>query len=307
MKRFSLILSLLSVLNFAFSFDNKISQQEYISIWKDVAIQQMNNYKIPASITLAQAILESANGNSELANKANNHFGIKCSDWNGDSYLKDDNKKNECFRKYNHAKESFEDHSLFLKNRSRYDFLFTYESGDYKSWAKGLKQAGYATNPNYPKLLIDLIEKYNLQQFDGKSTNTSFSTNSISGNKTNKIILNSSEKHKIQKHSNDINYVLAKKGDTFYRLSKELNISLKQLYKYNELGDKKDCLEEGEIVYIEAKKRKSSTKNAITLKEETTLRLVSQTEGIKLKKLLKYNQIELADAKLKKGTKVYLK
>lgn len=307
MKRFSLILSLLSILNFAFSFDNKISQQEYISLWKDVAIQQMHNYKIPASITLAQAILESANGNSELANKANNHFGIKCSDWKGDSYLKDDNKKNECFRKYKHAKESFEDHSLFLKNRSRYSFLFTYEQNDFKSWAKGLKQAGYATNPNYPKLLIDLIEKYNLQQFDGKSTNTSFSTNSISGNKTNKIILNSSEKHKVQKHSNDINYVLAKKGDTFYRLSKELNISLKQLYKYNEFGDKKDCLEEGEIVYIEAKKRKSSTKNAITLKEETTLRLVSQTEGIKLKKLLKYNQIELADAKLKKGTKVYLK
>jgi flagellum-specific peptidoglycan hydrolase FlgJ len=127
----------------------------------------MRNYRIPASITLAQAILESGSGQSKLAKNGRNHFGIKCtSDWNGRTILEDDDKKDECFRKYRKAKHSFRDHSEFLANKKRYAFLFELDKRDYKAWANGLKKAGYATNPNYPTLLINLIEKYNLEKYD---------------------------------------------------------------------------------------------------------------------------------------------
>jgi flagellum-specific peptidoglycan hydrolase FlgJ len=137
------------------------TRAQYIAQWKDVAIDQMEKYGIPASITLAQAILESGDGNSELARGANNHFGIKCHGWEGKKVYHDDDRRNECFRKYKNAHESFKDHSLFLQ-RSRYQFLFDYNITDYKSWAKGLKKAGYATNPKYPALLIRLIEENRL-------------------------------------------------------------------------------------------------------------------------------------------------
>ncbi len=139
--------------------EKKYTQQEYVSLWKETAIKQMNQYKIPASITLAQGILESGNGNSDLAQEANNHFGIKCSDWKGETFHKDDDQKNECFRKYSEAKQSYEDHSLFLTSKTRYAALFTLENSDYKAWAKGLKDAGYATNPKYPELLIEIINQ----------------------------------------------------------------------------------------------------------------------------------------------------
>lgn len=144
------------------SVQAKMTKEDYISQWSKVAVEQMYAHNIPASITMAQGILESSYGNSMLAVEANNHFGIKCHTWEGDRVYKDDDKKDECFRKYTHALESFEDHSLFLAGRSRYAELFTYELTDYKSWAKGLKKAGYATNPKYPQLLIDIIEKNEL-------------------------------------------------------------------------------------------------------------------------------------------------
>lgn len=138
----------------------------YIEQYKDIAIEEMNKYGIPASIKLAQAILESGNGNSYLARSANNHFGIKCGGvWTGKSVKKDDDNRNDCFRVYKKAEESFRDHSQFLL-RKRYEKLFTLAKDDYKGWARGLKEAGYATNPRYPQLLIDLIERYNLQQYD---------------------------------------------------------------------------------------------------------------------------------------------
>lgn len=142
----------------------------YIDAFKAVAIEEMNKYGIPASITLAQGILESASGNSSLARYANNHFGIKCtSDWKGKGYFKDDDKANDCFRVYKDARESYKDHSEFLK-RKRYSFLFELDKNDYKNWARGLKQAGYATNPKYPDLLINIIDKYQLYQFDQPET-----------------------------------------------------------------------------------------------------------------------------------------
>ncbi|WP_316830436.1 glucosaminidase domain-containing protein [Pedobacter aquatilis] len=142
----------------------------YIDEFKAVAIEEMNAYGIPASITLAQGILESGSGNSDLAKYANNHFGIKCtSDWKGKNYFRDDDQKNDCFRVYKDARESFKDHSEFLK-RKRYSALFQLDKNDYKSWAQGLKQAGYATNPKYPDLLINTIEKYQLYQYDQSET-----------------------------------------------------------------------------------------------------------------------------------------
>jgi len=142
------------------------SAQDYINRYQGIAIQEMNTYGIPASITLAQGLLESANGNSTLAREANNHFGIKCtSDWMGKSFLQDDDKRDDCFRVYNSPEDSFRDHSEFLL-RKRYAALFELDKDDYKGWAKGLKQAGYATNPRYAQLLIDLIERYGLYEYD---------------------------------------------------------------------------------------------------------------------------------------------
>ena len=159
-----LVLFLL-LFSFQLSAQN-MTRNEYIDKYKDEAIYQMKKYKIPASITLAQGILESGDGNSELAKKSNNHFGIKChSDWEGERVYHNDDKKNECFRKYNKVRDSYDDHSEFLL-RPRYASLFEYALTDYKSWAKGLKKAGYATNPNYAKHLIKIIEENELHKLD---------------------------------------------------------------------------------------------------------------------------------------------
>jgi len=147
--------------------------ERYINKYSSIAVEEMNKYNIPASITLAQGILESGAGESRLAKKGNNHFGIKChNNWNGPTIIEDDDKKGECFRKYNDATDSYRDHSLFLTEKGRYSFLFKYKRSEYKKWAKGLKKAGYATNPEYSKLLIDIIEKNKLYRFDNKVKRT---------------------------------------------------------------------------------------------------------------------------------------
>ena len=162
MKFFFNLFFFLSLTSFSQTLTN-----EYINDYRDLAIEEMNLYNIPASITLSQGILESSNGKSMLATKANNHFGIKChSSWEGDRVFHDDDEKGECFRKYNTVEDSYRDHSLFLANSSRYSFLFEIPIENYKSWAKGLKKAGYATNPKYSKLLINIIKRYNLDQYD---------------------------------------------------------------------------------------------------------------------------------------------
>jgi flagellum-specific peptidoglycan hydrolase FlgJ len=148
--------------------NTKYTTETYIAAYKHIAIAQMHKYGIPASIILAQAILESGNGNSELARNANNHFGVKCTkDWQGKTYTHDAENKNECFRSYPDAEASFKDHIEFLR-RPRYAALFDLGSSDYKGWAKGLKKAGYATNPKYPALLTGIIDKYNLHDYDRK-------------------------------------------------------------------------------------------------------------------------------------------
>lgn len=309
MKNKLVLLSVLTHFLLLANDEKKYSQQEYISMWKDIAVQQMNEYKIPASITLAQGILESGFGNSLLAKEANNHFGIKCSDWKGETFYKDNN---ECYRKYKNAKKSYEDHSLFLTTRSHYEPLFKLKITDYKAWAKGLKEAGYATSSSYPTKLIDIIEKLKLYELDGnyldKSSNEDKSKNDEGKNSNQiEVIKTLTNKHEIKTHVNNIKYIEAKKGDTYYRISKEFGIGMWQLYRYNDFHTKKDYLIEGDIIYLQPKKRKNKKTKNVVVKEDLTLRMLAQKEGVKIQRLKKINAIENEDDVLAKGSKIKLK
>ena len=218
----------------------KISTLDYINRYKAISIREMKLYGIPASITLAQAILESGTGNSDLARYANNHFGIKCTaDWGGKGYYKDDDQKNDCFRVYNNPDESFKDHSSFLK-RKRYGALFELNRDDYVGWANGLKQAGYATNPNYPQLLISIIQKYNLQNYDsGEGKIEKIKREDRVFTDINKDI----PKEKIKDKPVDAPAIIAgdsyivQKGDTLYNISKRFALSVDELMMMNDLPD----------------------------------------------------------------------
>lgn len=283
--------------------EKQFSKKEYVETWRTTAVQQMIQYKIPASITLAQAILESGSGNSELARKGNNHFGIKCHDWDGQTMYLDDDQKGECFRVYNSAEESYNDHSDFLKKKQRYSNLFLLETNDYKGWAKGLKEAGYATNPKYPELLIGIIEDLKLNELDvlGSPNNENAPDLTASAEKL------SETKHTVMIHENKVKYIVAKKGDTFYRISKEFGLGLWQLYKYNDFGPRKDVLVEGDIVYIQPKRSRSKKNDTVKLTKEMSLRELSQVEAIKLESLIKLNKISSGDELLPKGEKVTLR
>lgn len=278
-------------------------------------MNQMNVYNIPASITLAQAVLESQYGNSRLSTMANNHFGIKCHKWTGPTFYQDDDKKNECFRKYKDAKESFKDHSEFLKYRDRYASLFNLKISDYKGWARGLKKCGYATNPKYAELLIKIIEDYQLYQYDTPGKIPPMTVHSI-GNKTdhknikysatNPMPLN---RHKVQSMSNGVKYIVAQRGDTFYKITKEFELGLWQLYKYNDYGKKKDVLVPGDIIFLQPKKSKvgKHDQKTIVLEKNTSLRQISQRYGVKLTSLQRKNNITRPDETLTSGTKIFLK
>ena len=296
------------------SLSNTLSAQqttveEYIKKWENVAVEQMIEHGIPASITMSQGILESGYGNSMLAVKANNHFGIKCHDWQGASVFKDDDKKNECFRKYENASASFEDHSAFLTGRSRYAFLFELDKSDYKAWARGLKEAGYATNPKYPKLLIELIEKHELyklderidfEKFEPEEKNIKNDKPAIAESKTNK--------HKVYVNANRTKYVIAQSGDTFYQISKEFGFHLRQMNKWNDFPDTKDVLVEGDIVYIMPKKNKLKNGTArVEIESDQELWEISQVYGIKLKSLMQINKINTPNIEMSKGDIVFLK
>jgi flagellum-specific peptidoglycan hydrolase FlgJ len=193
--------------------------EEYIANFSGIAQEEMRLYKIPASITLAQGILESGAGRGELTQKANNHFGIKCHDWEGDRVYHDDDRSQECFRKYNDSKYSYRDHSLFLSKRNRYADLFELDSDDYEAWAKGLRAAGYATDRMYPKKLIELIERYDLDRFDSE----------VLGKKY--------KKERIAYTTRGANSYIVQKGDTLYSIAKRNNITVETLQKMNNLPD----------------------------------------------------------------------
>lgn len=281
--------------------ERRTSRNEYITKYKDDAIREMHQSGVPASITLAQGILESGDGNSPLAMYANNHFGIKChAGWTGESMRIDDDKKNECFRKYETAYESFRDHSQFLATRSRYEFLFKLKITDYKGWAKGLKKAGYATNPKYANLLIMLIEQNDLSQYDnfGKVP-----PRKPSKNKTSKVLAGKKQVRTVKLHNN-VKYVVVKEGDSFYRIAHDFEMDLRQLYKYNDLN-KGDVLKTGEVIYIQPKRNKAAEEYHV-VREGDTMRSISQNYGIKLKKLYKKNLMILG-TQPKVGDKLNLK
>ncbi|MAP54529.1 glucosaminidase domain-containing protein [Altibacter sp.] len=201
----------------------------YIASYSTIAMEEMLQYGIPASITLAQGILESGAGRGELTSKANNHFGIKChKEWTGDRVYHDDDELQECFRKYKDPKYSFRDHSLFLTQRSRYQDLFKLRKDDYKGWAKGLRKAGYATDPKYPEKLISIIERYDLTKYD----------NEVLGNKAN--FLNPDDS-KIGTYS-------VQKGDTLYSIARRFNITVDTLKEYNGLIS--DTISIGQVLYL---------------------------------------------------------
>ncbi len=276
----------------------RMSTEEYIDLYKDVAIKKMKEYRIPASITLAQGILESGSGNSSLARKANNHFGIKChKGWTGKTFIMDDDEKNECFRKYKHASDSYRDHSQFLTQRGRYSFLFDYPITDYKKWAHGLKKAGYATNPKYPQLLIRIIEKYSLDQYDRKGGKGKSKPKKVVEETTSFVAISVADFTKVDTSpkgrsvyiNNGKKLIVVQQGDTFYALAEEFEIYSWQLFKYNEVN-KKHILQIGELIYLEKKKNKAEKSYKIhVVSEGENMRQIAQLYGIKLKKLHKMN------------------
>lgn len=214
--------------------------QTYIDRFKNIAITEMNKYGIPASITLAQGILESGNGNSDLARYANNHFGIKCtSDWRGKGYYKDDDAKDDCFRVYSNPDESYRDHSEFLK-RKRYAPLFELEKDDYQGWARGLKAAGYATNPRYPELLISIIERYELHKFDrkeGKIEKIRREDRVLADINKNIPAEPIKDKPVDAPVAIEGDYYIVVKGDTPYSLSKRFGLTVDELLQMNQIYD----------------------------------------------------------------------
>lgn len=276
---------------FAQPAEYKMTRPEYVEKYKDIAIKEMLENGIPASITLAQGILESDAGNSALAMYANNHFGIKChKDWPGEKYIQDDDAKDECFRKYKEAEASFDDHSEFLKTRGRYAFLFELRKTDYKGWADGLKEAGYATEPAYASRLIKLIDDYKLHQYDRmqeiaidkpkKKTEPQIikpTTSAISASR--RLFLN-----------NRIKYVVVQDGDTYYKIAHDFDMRLWQLHNYNETG-KQTCLQVGDIVYLQPKRRHSQKEETHTVRWGESMYYISQLYGIKMRHLYKMNKM----------------
>ncbi len=250
---------------------------EYINLYKDIAIEQMNKYHIPASITLAQGLLESGAGKSDLARKSNNHFGIKChSSWEGKRTYHDDDRNGECFRVYKSVRDSYEDHSIFLATGSRYAFLFSYSQTDYKNWARGLKRAGYATSATYADKLIEIIERYNLNRFDQPQQ----------GGATKPQIANAHTPY----IANDIVYIVARQGDTMYSIAEEFGISKRKLISYNDRY-RGYVPNKGDIIYLGRKHWKAQKPNTEhVVKDGESLHMISQQYGVRLNRLYRMNK-----------------
>ena len=262
--------------------------EDYIKQYRDLAVDEMKKYHIPASITLAQGLLESGAGQSTLARKSNNHFGIKCgSDWQGKTVRHNDDARGECFRAYKHPKQSYEDHSKFLAGRPRYASLFKLKITDYKGWARGLKKAGYATDPRYAQRLIDIIELYDLDKYDKKG-----------GLKWMKENPNPHHPY----IANGLLYIVVRAGDTWKSISKEFDISQKKLRKYNDLYKGYE-LQPGDILYLEKKNRKAQKEHVVhVLRAGESMYLISQKYGIRLKNLYKLNKMDADEPAPEVGT-----
>lgn len=287
------------------------SYERYIATYHPVAIAQMERYNIPASITLAQGLLESGAGTSKLTRKSNNHFGIKADkSWKGRRTSSMDNGRLCYFRVYDSAMESYEDHSKFLAGRSHYAFLFDLKKTDYKGWAKGLKKAGYAEDPAYPSKLINLIERYELYKYDTQSTrsNTGYSASAGSGVPAVSVSggISFGGTRPIYR-ANELMYIIADTGDTFKSLAKETGVSRRKLIRYNDLY-KNYAIKAGDIIYLEKKNTKAQKPYKFhTTENGESLYTISQKYGIRLKKLLDMNPQFREYATLKVGDIVRLR
>ena len=301
----------------------KILREEYILMYKDIAIEEMERTGVLASITLAQGIVESNGGNSELAKASNNHFGIKChSGWSGEKVFHDDDHTGECFRAYRSPEESFRDHSDFLALRERYSFLFELDKTDYKGWCKGLKSAGYATDRSYDQKLIRIIESHQLYQYDRTTDPGRLAAAPKASDKKNKEIIKtanenfvySPEATVIDIHGlkggqiNNVDYIVAQNGDTWGSLIEKYNKMPWELYRYNDISREMSAeIVPGQIIYLQPKRRKAekSFKHHIVAEGET-LWSISQKYGVRLKRLYKLNRMS-SDQELLEGQRVYLR
>lgn len=301
MKKILIILLSISFLT-AFSAAGNTPQKKYIEQFAPLAVEEMYRSGIPASITLAQGLLESRYGQSELAVEGNNHFGIKChNNWSGKKMYHDDDLKGECFRKYPSPEHSYRDHSDFLRYRERYAFLFDLEITDYKAWAYGLKKAGYATDPQYPAKLIKLIEEYSLYEYDSPELMISRSgkklsipdspsrigqTEKLTGQARADFHFNAARELYRQ---NGVPFVYSIEGETYESLAASNNLFLREILKFNDL-DRTQALTPGTKVFLQQKKRqavKGLDKHVV--EEGESMRSIAQKYGVRLKNLYKLN------------------
>jgi LysM repeat protein len=290
---------------------------EYVALYKDIAIREMKRMGVPAAISLAQGILETESGNSDLVKKSNNHFGIKCkSTWTAETVSHDDDAPGECFRAYKSAEDSYRDHSNFLRGSSRYAFLFRLNPGSYKEWAYGLRKAGYATNPKYPEILIKNIEDNNLEQYtlEGLNEVPVFDTSKYSNDPedknvdTLKSIGENDSDHIISKPNNFIingsKALFVTKGTSLLAIASQNNINLNRLLEINDLG-KDGLLDKDQYIFLE-KKQKQGDRDYYIVQQHETLYDVAQKNGIILQSLYDYNDISSAD-NIYPGTKILLR
>jgi hypothetical protein len=273
------------------------SYDDYIKQYSGLAVQQQKKYRIPASITLAQGILESGAGQSELARKSNNHFGIKChTDWKGEKVYHNDDLANECFRKYKNVESSFDDHSVFLTGRTRYAGLFKLDIKNYKGWAKGLQEAGYATNPAYANSLIKLIEDYQLYRYDSekgtvgkkeekeKTAKEEAAPSAPRKTKTPFVI----KRPVYEKHG--LRYVCAETDDRFERIAEDTGLTVDKIRKYNEMPEDFP-LQKDDIIYLEKKKKRADKPNYdYVVQIGESMHSISQKYGMQVKRLYKINR-----------------
>jgi len=285
MKRLqTVIMSLLVVVCATAQTKRNTLYEAYIERYKSLAIEQMNRYGIPASITLAQGLLESGAGQSSLARQSNNHFGIKCHGWTGRTTYHDDDAPDECFRAYKDVRDSYEDHSVFLSTQQRYARLFRLQKNDYKGWARGLKSCGYATNPRYAESLISIIETYGLYEYDSRSSRRHRRKGASSAQQ--------GQSHQIYAYNDNL-FIRVRRGDTFGALADELGISARKLAKYNE-RDRRDVLNDGERIYLKKKRSKADRRYKgipHTVKAGESMYSIAQLYGIRLSSLYKKNHL----------------
>ena len=320
MKKFPLLLLLLIPLTLT---AQRITPEEYIQTYKDIAIREMKAHKIPASITLAQGLLESGAGNSALAREAKNHFGIKChKGWEGDTYYMDDDEKNECFRKYDDVEQSFRDHSEFLCGRSRYAALFDLDITDYEGWAKGLKAAGYATNPKYAQLLIDRIKLYDLTQYDqialgllaesdvepiDPEADEYFELAFSPKDKSIFPLADMTPEGRFIYENNGVRFVYAKEGETPESMAKTFGIKFKRFCQYNCLKHPEEVVfHSGDVVYLEKLRNKNWKAKKYTVQEGETLRDVALRFAVKPEKIVRKNGMKEGD-RISKGQVLWLR